>query len=98
MGFLDDEQVKFARVCWFAIGRQHFAEQAQRAFALEEVNGGDEAGKLCPGIDMQPALAAQSFMRSLSTRRNSRPNLSRIWSRHCTCNAAGQTIRILRAR
>src|SRR5205807_558597 len=43
------------------IGWQHFAEEAQRALALEEVNRGDETRKVCPGVDMQPALAAQVF-------------------------------------
>src|SRR5207248_6723639 len=56
MGLVDDEQVKFARVG--RIGRQHFAEEAQRAFALEEVNRGNKAGKVRPGVDVQPALAA----------------------------------------
>ena len=63
MGLVDDEQVKFARVGRLATGRQHFAEEAQRALALEEVNRGDEAGKVCPGVDMQPALAAQVFQK-----------------------------------
>ena len=57
MGLVDDEQVKFAWVGWLAIGWQYFAEEAQRALALEEVNRGNQPGKVRPGIDMQPALA-----------------------------------------
>lgn len=63
MGLVDDEQVKLARVGRLAIGRQHFAEEAQRALALEKVNRGNEAGKVRPGVDMQPALAAQVFQK-----------------------------------
>src|SRR5579859_3621334 len=59
MGLVDDEQVKFAWVGRLAIGGQHFAEEAQGTLTLEEVNRGNEAGKVGPGIDMQPALAAQ---------------------------------------
>src|SRR5207244_1385881 len=63
MGLVDDEQVKFARVGRLAIGWQHFAEEAQRSLALEEINRGDEAGKVCPGVDVQPALAPQVFQK-----------------------------------
>src|SRR5438067_7784541 len=64
MGLVDDEQVKFARVGRLTVGRQHFAEEAQRSLALEEVNRGDQAGKVCPGVDVQPPLAAQVFQKS----------------------------------
>ena len=39
-----------------------------------------------------PRLRRSCLISSLSTMRNSRPNLSRIWSRHWICSAAGQTI------
>src|SRR5712692_7665911 len=63
MGLVDNEQVKFARVGRLATGWQHFAEEAQRTLALEEVNRGDETRKVCPGIDVQPPLAAQVFQK-----------------------------------
>src|SRR5713101_6238745 len=63
MGLVDDEQVKFARVGRLATGWQHFAEEAQRTRALEEVNRGDEAGKVRPGVDVQPPLATQIFQK-----------------------------------
>src|SRR5258708_4092479 len=63
MGLVDDEQVKFARVGRLATGWQHFAEEAQRTLALEEVNRGDEAGKVRPGVDVQPPLATQIFQK-----------------------------------
>src|SRR5258708_4011980 len=63
MGLVDDEQVKFARVGRLATWRQHFAEEAQRTLALEEVNRGDQAGKVRPGVDVQPPLATQIFQK-----------------------------------
>src|SRR5712692_1178950 len=63
MGLVDDEQVKFARVGRLATRGQHFAEEAQRSLALEEVNRGDEAGKVRPGVDVQPPLATQVFQK-----------------------------------
>src|SRR5258708_9176634 len=56
MGLVNDEQVKFARVGRLATWRQHFAEEAQRALALEEINRGNEAGQVQPWIDHQPPL------------------------------------------
>src|SRR6266849_5524368 len=61
MGLVDDEQIEFTWVGGFAIGGQHFAEEAQRSLALEEVDGGDEAGEVCPGVDVQAALAPEVF-------------------------------------
>src|SRR2546430_694441 len=63
MGLVNDEQVKFARVRRLTTRGQHFAEEAQRALALEEVNRGDKAGKVRPGVDVQPSLAAQIFQK-----------------------------------
>src|SRR5260370_9000810 len=57
MGLVDDEQVKFARVGRLATGWQHFAEEAQRTLALEEVNRGDEAGKMRPRVCGRPPPA-----------------------------------------
>src|SRR5947209_8072574 len=59
MGLVHNEQVKFTRVGWLSIGRQHFAEEAQRTLALKEVNRSDEAGRVCPWVDVQPAFAPQ---------------------------------------
>src|SRR5438105_4729399 len=59
MGLVHNEQVKFTRVGWLTIGGQNLAEEAQRTLALEEVNRGDEAWEVCPGVDVQPAFAPQ---------------------------------------
>src|SRR2546423_14955564 len=59
MSLVHNEQVKFTRVGWLTIGGQNFAEEAQRTLALEEVNRGDEAWEVCPGVDVQPAFAPQ---------------------------------------
>src|SRR5260370_40527607 len=61
MGLVDDEQVKFARVGRLATGWQHFAEEAQRTLALEEVNRGDEAGERSAVGEARPPLAAQNI-------------------------------------
>ncbi len=59
MRLVYDEQVEATRVGWLAARRQHLAEEAQRAFALEEVNRGDQAREVRPGVDVQAALAPQ---------------------------------------
>src|SRR5260370_34057660 len=63
MGLVNDEQVKFARVGRLATWRQHFAEEAQRALALEEINRGNEAGERRPGVVNQPPLGGPGFQK-----------------------------------
>ena len=55
-------------------------------------------GKCVQGLTWMPRFRRKLRINSLSTMRKSRPNLSRIWSRHWTWREAGQTIKILRAR
>ena len=50
-------------------------------------------GKCVHGIDMDAPVPPKVPHQSLSTMRKSRPNLSRIWSRHWICRADGQTIK-----
>src|SRR6266702_6848343 len=61
MRFIDDKQVKFAWVGWFVFGWQRFAKEAQWTLAFQEVNRGNQAREVRPGIDMQPTLAPQEF-------------------------------------
>src|SRR6266516_6507413 len=61
MRLIDNEQVKFAWVGWFVFGRQGFAKEAQWTLAFQEVNRGNQAREVRPGIDMQPALAPQEL-------------------------------------
>ena len=49
-------------------------------------------GKCDQGLTWMPRLRRSWLMVVLSTMRNSRPNLSRISSCHCTCRDEGQTI------
>ena len=55
-------------------------------------------GKWVQGLTWMPRLRRSSRISSLSTMRKSRPNLSRIWSRHWTCSDEGQTTSTRRAR
>ncbi len=61
MRFIDNQQVKFAWVGRFAIGRQRFAKEAQWSLTFQEVYRGNQAREVRPGIDMQPTLAPQQF-------------------------------------
>ena len=55
-------------------------------------------GKCDHGLTWMPRLRRSWLMLSLSTMRNSRPNLSRICSCHCTWREDGQTISTERTR
>jgi len=52
VGLVHDQQVVLAGVDRLAGCGECFTEEPQRAFPLEEVDAGDEAGKVCPRIDV----------------------------------------------
>ena len=57
---IDDHQIVGPRVGRLVACRQRLAESAQGAFALEEVDRGDQPREMRPGIDVDAALAAQA--------------------------------------
>ena len=58
VGLVHDEQVELARIGWLVGAGQHFAKQAHGALALEEIDRGDQAREVGPGVDVKAALAA----------------------------------------
>jgi hypothetical protein len=56
---IEDEQIEPAREDRLARQGQELSKEAQGTLALEEVDRGDEAGEVRPGIDVQSAPSAQ---------------------------------------
>ena len=60
MRLVHDQQVIGAGINGLAVRGQQFTEPPQRSLALEEINRGDQAGKMPPRVDMNPALPPQT--------------------------------------
>jgi hypothetical protein len=54
-----DEDVEPTRIGGLSLGREHLAEQAERALALEEVDGRDESREVVPRVHVETALAPE---------------------------------------
>src|SRR5260370_35160917 len=59
MSLIKNEKVKFPGIDRFTLGRKNLAKQTKRALSFQEINRGDEAWKVSPGIDMQTTFASQ---------------------------------------
>jgi hypothetical protein len=57
--FIHNQQIKAAGVGRLTLAGQQFTHEAERALTLEKINRGNQPGIVAPGIDMQPACAAQ---------------------------------------
>ena len=56
---VNHQHVETPGIDGFARGGQHLLEQAQRTLTLEEIDAGDQAREMIPGVDVQATRAAQ---------------------------------------